>query len=51
MQRGSMTVSLSSYMYVMCTRLIIVLLQFYQNIMKTVANANNDASCNAVQLT
>ena len=43
-----MTVSLSSY--VMCTRLIIiVLLQFYQKIMKTVANANNDASCNAMQ--
>ena len=47
MQRGSMTVSLSSY--VMCTRLIIVLLQSYQKIMKTVANANDDASCNAMQ--
>ena len=44
-----MTVSLSSY--VMYTRLIIVLL-VYQKIMKTVAiNANNDGSCNAVQLT
>ena len=36
--------------YVMCTRLI-VLLQFYKKIMTTVANANDDASCNAMQFT